>query len=231
MEEELEGKEVVRAVPNADDHPWTTKRMGAAFGLAAVFCGIGIAVMTAQVVIGLIICIIGSLSIIALYYKELVSVRVLHRQKNGTYKPMGIELGLVIMLIAVSLIAPCAIYFHQQESNVSTIPPPAQQPILSPPQERLLGLINKYQRQFATKKLIVGLDGIIAFVKDPKTGGDINLVHEMYGSVDQEKLNNFGDLMESMPPKYLRFFPEALLGSPFVVGITEAGQAYLRTSR
>jgi hypothetical protein len=100
----------------------------------------------------------------------------------------------------------------------------------SPVQIRLLSLIEKYQQQFATKKLIIGRDGGLYFDDDPKKGNDINLARDVYGYIDPIRLTNFQDLMEEMPIEYLRFLPESRLGNPFVVNITEMGSRYLKAA-
>jgi hypothetical protein len=106
---------------------------------------------------------------------------------------------------------------------------PLTSPILSPPQERLLGLIADYQRQFAANKLIIGrTDGRLYFDDSQTKGEGISLVHDLYGSEDATNRASFERLVESMPPEYLRLLPEMRFDSPFVASVTEAGLRYLR---
>jgi hypothetical protein len=97
-------------------------------------------------------------------------------------------------------------------------------PSLSPPQQRLLELIAKYQREFTASKLIVGRkNGQLHFDRAPDRGKGINLIRELYGATGAVEANKFEALVESMPPEYLRLLPENRYGSPFVISITEAG--------
>lgn len=105
-------------------------------------------------------------------------------------------------------------------------------PVLSPVQERLLELLAKYQRQFAVTKLVVlRKQGTLFFDDDPHKGTDVSLIRDLYGSDKATEDVRFEELMETMPPEYLRFFPEMRLDSPFVVGVTEAGMRYLQSRR
>ena len=105
-------------------------------------------------------------------------------------------------------------------------------PILSPPQERLLELIASYQKRFAATKLVVGReDGVLHFDDDPNRGTDISLVRDLYGQNDTASATRFEALVESMPPEYLRLLPEMRWDSPFVVAVTDTGQAYLRAHK
>jgi hypothetical protein len=113
----------------------------------------------------------------------------------------------------------------QRNQMVATAP----HPILSPSQERLLSLIDKYQRQYSTRKLIITRsNGSLHFDEDLNKGKDISLIQDLYGSINSVNQQQFEELMDSMPPEYVRFLPEMRLDSPFVVAITDAGLAYLR---
>jgi hypothetical protein len=93
----------------------------------------------------------------------------------------------------------------------------------------LLGLVAKYQRNYAVNKLIISRkNGRLHFDGDPKKGEEVSLVRELYGSDSADQEAEFEKLIETMPTEYLRFFPEMRWDSPFVVGITDAGQRYLR---
>jgi len=118
---------------------------------------------------------------------------------------------------------------HQARVNAEQSASRSGASALSPPQTKLLRLLGKYQEQFSVHKLIVGRDGSLYFDGDQDKGKDVNFVRELFGKIDPIRLANFEDLMESMPPEYVRFFPEMRLDSPFVVGITEAGSTYLRS--
>jgi hypothetical protein len=107
-------------------------------------------------------------------------------------------------------------------------PPTISHTILTPPQERLLGLLADYQRQYAADKLIVGRNGKLYFDNDPNKGKEVSLLRDLYGSDDLAKQNMFESLVESMPPEYLRLFPEMRWDSPFVISVTEAGLRYIR---
>ena len=112
---------------------------------------------------------------------------------------------------------------HSNQPSAST------NPVLSPPQERLLGLLAGYQRQFAADKLIIERrSGKLHFDDSPNKGEGISLIRDLYGSEDGTKQAVFERLMESMPPEYVRFLPEMRLDSPFVVSVTGAGLRYLR---
>jgi hypothetical protein len=113
-------------------------------------------------------------------------------------------------------------------NNVIQATPPSR-PVLSPSQERLLILRADYQRQYAASKLVVSRkDGRLHFDGDLEKGKDVSLIRDLFGSVDSSKQTEFVGLMESIPPEYLRSFPEMRWGSPFVVGITDSGSRYMR---
>jgi hypothetical protein len=101
------------------DHPWTTKRITAAFGLIAVFVGIGVAAMSTQVVIGFAVCLLGSLLVAILYYKDLVSIRVVRTDRIRAYRDVGKELWMVILLILVSIVVPYSIYLAPPSASPS----------------------------------------------------------------------------------------------------------------
>jgi hypothetical protein len=91
--------------------------------------------------------------------------------------------------------------------------------------------LANYQRRFAAHKLVVGRkNGKLYFDGDPKRDEGINLIHDLFGHVDQINATRFEELMERMPPEYLCFYQETRWDSPFVVSVTEAGLRYLKTS-
>ena len=100
---------------------------------------------------------------------------------------------------------------------------------LTPPQQRLLSLIAKHQRQFGANKLVIlRQSGVIAFAGDKPLGETgPNLAHEVFGLQDDASVKSLETLMESLPQSVVRFFAEARFDNPFVVGVTEAGQRYL----
>ena len=105
-------------------------------------------------------------------------------------------------------------------------------PALTPVQERLLELLAHYQKQFGVGKLVVlRNNGGLHFDNEPQKGAGISLLRDLYGSGDPGNAIRFEQLMESMPPRYVRTFAEMRLDSPFVVGVTDAGMAYLRPRR
>lgn len=113
-------------------------------------------------------------------------------------------------------------------NNVVQQPAPTYA-VLTPPQEQLLALVASYQRQYATNKLIISRkDGRLYFDGDPKKGEDVSLIRDLFGTVDTLKQREFVELIESLPPEYLRSFPEMRWDSPFGVAITELGSRYLR---
>ena len=101
---------------------------------------------------------------------------------------------------------------------------------LSPPQERLLGLLADYQRQFAATKLVVDRRrGVLHFDDEPEKGKGISLIADLYGAGQEEaRASEFERLMESLPPRYARFYGESRLDNPFVVTVTSEGTKYLR---
>ncbi len=106
---------------------------------------------------------------------------------------------------------------------------PPMQTILMPAQERLLDVIAKHQREFAANKLVIGRrTGVLHFDDDKTRGVSVNLLHDVFGSEDAANGPRFEQLMESMPPEYLRLLPEMRWDSPFVVTVTEGGIRYLQ---
>lgn len=102
-------------------------------------------------------------------------------------------------------------------------------PTLLPPQERLLELLVKYQKQFAVSKLIISrTDGTLIFDNDPKRGANINLFTDLYGVIDNKNEERFEELLLSIPNEYVRFIPEMRWDSPFILNVTEAGIKYLK---
>jgi len=100
---------------------------------------------------------------------------------------------------------------------------------LLPAQGRLLELVAHYQRQFAASKLVVLREtGKLVFDDQPARGDEVNLIRDLYGSVDALDAARFVALVESMPAVYLQLLPETRWDNPFVLTITEAGSEYLR---
>jgi hypothetical protein len=114
-------------------------------------------------------------------------------------------------------------------NNIVQQPSTSTAPTLSPSQERLLMLIADYQQKYAANKLIISrTDGRLFFDGNPDRGKEVSLVRDLYGAIDFSKQKDFVDLMDSMPPEYLRVFLETRYGSPFAVGITDSGSNYIR---
>jgi hypothetical protein len=104
----------------------------------------------------------------------------------------------------------------------------AAPPSLTPPQQKLLSLLARYQRQYSVTKLIVLRGrGTLHFDEDPDKGKDVNLIRDLYGSDQAQNPSEFENLMESMPAYYVKLLPEMRLDSPFVVSVTEAGFDWL----
>lgn len=143
----------------------------------------------------------------------------------------------LLMVISVIGFAVGLVWYLRSAPSPQTVasassPPQntADYPILSPPQERLLGLIADYQRQFAATKLIIARkDGTLHFDNEPTKGKGINLILDLYGLDDPVSQAKFERLVESIPPEYLRLLPEIRWGSPFVVSVADAGLLYLRS--
>ncbi len=99
---------------------------------------------------------------------------------------------------------------------------------LSPPQERFLELLSSYQTELGARKLIVDRTNGGLYFDDPQhRKSQLNFIIGIYGSVTPANTALFDELMDSMPPEYVRFFPESRLDSPFVISVTEEGKAYL----
>jgi hypothetical protein len=108
-------------------------------------------------------------------------------------------------------------------------PGPTQLSILTPPQERLLQVLVSLQRRYASSKLVIGRHGqSIHFDDDPNRGSRVSVVQELFGATEVDRGSEFERLMESMPPDFVRVFPESRWDSPFVVGVTDRGMEYLR---
>jgi hypothetical protein len=101
-------------------------------------------------------------------------------------------------------------------------------PVITPVQEKLLGLIAKYQGQFAANKLVIGRSGNLTFDGQRDKGKDINLIVDLYGANSPAAQQNFVDLMHNIPLEYLRYISEMRWNSPFVVSLTDRGMRYLR---
>jgi len=124
-------------------------------------------------------------------------------------------------------------YYGQFVLNAQPTNRPLQESVrlLSPPQERLLSLLFRYQRDFAASKLVIGRKGQLFFDDmERRNSVKINLLTELYGSKDNDnsRLSDFVSLMESLPPEYVRFHAEARFDNPFVVSVTSDGVKYLR---
>src|ERR1043166_7951545 len=73
--------------------------------------------------------------------------------------------------------------------------------ILSPLQERLLELLDRYQREFGAAKLIILRgNGKLHFDNEPRKGESVSLVRDLYGSESAGNRIRFEQLMESMTP-------------------------------
>jgi hypothetical protein len=108
------------------------------------------------------------------------------------------------------------------------VPNVAGESTLSPPQQRLLELLAGYQRQFAASKLVIDrARGTLHFDGMPDRGQGISLIQDLYGIVDTRNAGRFEELVESMPPEFVRLLPEARFDNPFVVSITPAGMKRL----
>ncbi len=112
----------------------------------------------------------------------------------------------------------------------------AQQPsgptvVLTPQQERLLGILYDHQKQFGVQKLIVGRDGAVVFDEPERKEVSINVAAELFGGMESARARaaEFVALMDSMPEVYLRRLPETRYDSPFVVAVTEAGIRHLKS--
>ena len=139
-----------------------------------------------------------------------------------------VTIGIVLIAIGSFLG-----YYGGKELLSARSPSPFQaERVLSLYQERLLGLIYKYQRDYASSKLVVARNGSIFFFDDQERRKTvkITLLTELYGSKEGDELRKgeFVSLMESLPLEYIRFHTEARFDNPFVVSVTEAGIKYLR---
>lgn len=111
--------------------------------------------------------------------------------------------------------------------------PPATAPVsvsttegqtLLPQQQRLLELLAGYQRQFAASKLVISRsDGSLQFDGTPDRAIGVSVIRDLYGTVDGRNAGRFEELIESMPPDYVRLIAEARWDNPFVVNVTPAG--------
>jgi len=100
--------------------------------------------------------------------------------------------------------------------------------VLLPQQQRLLELVAQYQKQFAASRLIVSRsDGMLHFDDDPKRGEGVSLGKDLFGQVTSHNAGRFEELVQSIPPEYLKLINEARWDDPFVLSLTEAGAEYL----
>lgn len=117
-------------------------------------------------------------------------------------------------------------------NDVASDPTSRSGPTLLPPQERLLELLAEYQKRFAASKLVISRsDGRLHFDDDLKRGTDVSIIQDLYGVVDVRNAGRFEELMQSMPPEYVRLIAEARWDNPFVVSVTEAGIKRLESKR
>ena len=152
---------------------------------------------------------------------------------NGRLSPMGWT--FVILGLTTAAIGTFMVYYGRDliRSPVVSSQAGIERPTLAPEQERTLELLVKYQKKFATNKLIIGRKtGKLHFDGDPEKGKEISLVHELYGVGigDVARAAQFEKLLESMPPDYVRFYGESRFDNPFVISVTEAGMKYLRSN-
>jgi hypothetical protein len=134
---------------------------------------------------------------------------------------LGAVAGALALVMAGEFIRPSA-------TDAQPRPSSAASEILTPSQEQLLAVIVKYQGRFVVNKLVIGRDGRLVIDGQRDKGKDINLVAEWYGANDVSYQAKFGELMDSIPLDYLRHYPEMRWDSPFVVGVTDLGMAYLK---
>jgi hypothetical protein len=128
----------------------------------------------------------------------------------------GFSPAALVVFATVILILREFVFIHTKNSYVSSSPqtrenyiaPDIKLNILSPAQEKLLSIIEKYQKHFAATKLIVGRDGRIIFDEDRSIGKDVDFVMELYGRNGDAERRNFIALMDSMPVEYVRFSPK-----------------------
>jgi len=113
-----------------------------------------------------------------------------------------------------------------------TIAKPPSTPALLPQQRRLLELLAKYQHQFGASKLIIArADGGLFFDGDRARGAGVSLIRDLFGMVDERNAGRLEELMQSMPPQFVRLIAEARFDNPFVVSVTAEGISYLESRR
>jgi hypothetical protein len=135
----------------------------------------------------------------------------------------GAFFGMWTALAIGEIIKPSAVNLQSTSANSASS-------ILTPAQEQLLSTIVKYQGRFVLSKLVIGRNGNLAFDGQPEKSKEINFVTELYGTNDTSSQKRLEELMESIPVEYLRHYPEMRWDSPFVVGITDSGMAYLKNA-
>jgi len=120
-----------------------------------------------------------------------------------------------------------AIYQAGGNININTNPVPSNadsKSSLKPDQLRLLTLLQQYQVKLGVRKLVVDREHGTVFTEERgATSTELNFMTDLH----LHDSGLFVQLFEEMPSEYVRFFPEARYDNPFVVGITEQGQAYL----
>jgi len=163
----------------------------------------------------------------------LASINNKHVQLTNTRTGHTVELGhdnVREFRTPDFLLLRCTIRLHPVGLDIEPIIQTST--ILTEDQERLLGIIAKYQREFKVPKLTVPRDGAGLF--RPEKGirvqvERVNIALELFGDQKPEthRRVEFELVMDSMPSEYLKRIPESIYGSPFVVSVTSAGFKYL----
>lgn len=100
---------------------------------------------------------------------------------------------------------------------------------LNPQQERLLELIDKYQKQFAVDKLLIGPWGELYLDDINRKSAHINIANELLGGEDPFKNGKqLRDIIFKMPQEFLNKFPEPTISGGVAVTITDSGRKYLK---
>lgn len=81
---------------------------------------------------------------------------------------------------------------------------------------RFLRAISTIQRELGVSKLILGRDGDVLFYGDSPRPTGRSL---------REEFPDLASLVETMPREYLQLFPETRFDSPFVITVTNEGEA------
>ncbi len=137
----------------------------------------------------------------------------------------------VVCAVSGTFLAEAIRYTYRAETGPKIDNREQQQTVLSPAQERLLVLLAKYERQFATNKLVISReDGGLVFDGAPRRGQGVSLINDLFGATDEAAKVRFVDLVESMPAEYVKFIPEMRWDSPFVISVTPGALQYLRAA-